>query len=167
MGAISAARPFRRRTNAGVRIPRGGIARPAATGTAGHSEAKKGGHGYARKARGEMPLGCGSFQNGRKAEFHCPRLASIRRAHHEYQSSVFQMIVCTNQATELLTVTFGHVIVEQGDFERLITDCRIHELLQRILGKKTLENEILKEAVEYATEKKWIARSPLLPGDGE
>jgi len=39
--------------------------------------------------------------------------------------------------------------------------------LQRVLGKKTLENEILKEAVEYATEKKWIARSPLLPGDGE
>ena len=39
--------------------------------------------------------------------------------------------------------------------------------LQRILGKKTLENEILKEAVEYATEKKWIARSPLLPGDDE
>ena len=37
--------------------------------------------------------------------------------------------------------------------------------LQRVLGKKTLENEILKEAVEYATEKKWIARSPLLPKD--
>ena len=35
--------------------------------------------------------------------------------------------------------------------------------LQRILGKKTLENEILKEAVGYAAEKKWIARSPLLP----
>ena len=39
--------------------------------------------------------------------------------------------------------------------------------LQRILGKKTLENEILKEAVEYAAEKKWIARSPLLPKDEE
>ena len=39
--------------------------------------------------------------------------------------------------------------------------------LQRILGKKTLENEILKEAVEYAAEKKWIARSPLLPKDGQ
>lgn len=38
---------------------------------------------------------------------------------------------------------------------------------QRVLGKKTLENEILNEAVEYATEKKWIARSPLLPGDGQ
>lgn len=35
--------------------------------------------------------------------------------------------------------------------------------LQRILGKKTLENEILKEAVEVAAAKKWIARSPLLP----
>lgn len=39
--------------------------------------------------------------------------------------------------------------------------------LQRVLGKKTLENEILKEAVEYAAEKKWIARSPLLPKDEE
>ncbi len=38
--------------------------------------------------------------------------------------------------------------------------------LQRILGKKTLENEILKEAVEFGAEKKWIARSPLLPKDG-
>lgn len=35
--------------------------------------------------------------------------------------------------------------------------------LQRVLGKKTLENEILKEAVEVAAAKKWIARSPLLP----
>ena len=37
--------------------------------------------------------------------------------------------------------------------------------LQRVLGKKTLENEILKEAVEVAAAKKWIARSPLLPKD--
>jgi transposase-like protein len=35
--------------------------------------------------------------------------------------------------------------------------------LHRILGKKTVENEILKEAVELAASKKWIARSPLLP----
>lgn len=39
--------------------------------------------------------------------------------------------------------------------------------LQRILGKKTLENEILKEAVEYSVAKKWIARSPLQSGDGQ
>ncbi len=37
--------------------------------------------------------------------------------------------------------------------------------LQRVLGKKTMENEILKEAVDFATQKKWIARSPLLPKD--
>jgi len=39
--------------------------------------------------------------------------------------------------------------------------------LQRVLGKKTLENETLKEAVELAVAKKWIARSPLLPGDDQ
>ena len=39
--------------------------------------------------------------------------------------------------------------------------------LQRLLGKKTLENELLKEAVEYGRQKKWIAHVPLLPEDGE
>jgi len=39
--------------------------------------------------------------------------------------------------------------------------------LHRVLGKKTLENKILKEAVEYAAEKNWIALSPLLDGDGQ
>jgi len=37
--------------------------------------------------------------------------------------------------------------------------------LQRVLGKKTLENEILREAVECAAAKKWMTRSPLPPGD--
>lgn len=32
--------------------------------------------------------------------------------------------------------------------------------LQRLLGKKTLENEILKEAAEVARTKKWLLRSP-------
>ena len=36
--------------------------------------------------------------------------------------------------------------------------------LQGALGRKTLENEILKEAVDFAKAKKWIARSPVLPG---
>lgn len=39
------------------------------------------------------------------------------------------------------------------------------KLLEAALGRKTLENEILKEAVEYAKSKKWIARSPVLPRD--
>ncbi len=37
--------------------------------------------------------------------------------------------------------------------------------LQRMLGKKVVENEILREAVEYGRAKKWIAHAPLLPGD--
>lgn len=40
-------------------------------------------------------------------------------------------------------------------------------LLQRMLGKKTMEAEILREAVELAREKKWIARSPLSDKDGQ
>jgi transposase len=39
--------------------------------------------------------------------------------------------------------------------------------LQRMLGKKTMEAEILREAVELAREKQWIARSPLLDKDGQ
>lgn len=39
--------------------------------------------------------------------------------------------------------------------------------LQRMLGKKTMEAEILKEAVELAREKKWIARSPLSNKDDQ
>jgi transposase len=39
--------------------------------------------------------------------------------------------------------------------------------LQRMLGKKTMEVEILREVVELAREKKWIARSPLLDKDGQ
>jgi transposase len=42
---------------------------------------------------------------------------------------------------------------------------RIREL-ERVLGKKTLENEILTEAVKLAHEKKLISRMPLLPEDG-
>jgi transposase len=37
--------------------------------------------------------------------------------------------------------------------------------LQRVLGKKTLENEILREAVKLAHEKKLILRLPSLPDE--
>lgn len=37
--------------------------------------------------------------------------------------------------------------------------------LQRLLGKKTMENEILREACEVAQAKKYISRAPLLAGD--
>ena len=37
--------------------------------------------------------------------------------------------------------------------------------LERLLGKKTMEVEILKDAIEIAREKKLILRMPLLPKD--
>lgn len=38
--------------------------------------------------------------------------------------------------------------------------------LEQALGRKSLENDILREAVDFAKSKKWLARSPVLPEDG-
>ena len=48
--------------------------------------------------------------------------------------------------------------------ELLALQKQIREL-QRVLGKKTLENEILREAVKLAHEKKLISRLPSLPDE--
>lgn len=48
---------------------------------------------------------------------------------------------------------------EQRELKRRIRD------LERALGRKTLEVEILKEAIEVGREKKLISRVPLLPED--
>lgn len=37
--------------------------------------------------------------------------------------------------------------------------------LQRLFGKKSMENEIFNEAVAVMRSRKWLARSPLLPRD--
>lgn len=60
----------------------------------------------------------------------------------------------------LVAVSAGEAVVPASELAAARAEIA---KLQRVLGKKTLENEILKEAVEYAAEKKWIARSPLLP----
>ena len=58
-----------------------------------------------------------------------------------------------------------------GANETVVAASELKEAVQRIkqleraLGRKTLENDILREAVEIAHEKKWIARAPLLPED--
>jgi transposase len=57
-----------------------------------------------------------------------------------------------------------------GANETVMPASELQEAMRRIkqlegaLGRKTLENEILKEAVDFAKAKKWIARSPILPG---
>jgi transposase len=62
----------------------------------------------------------------------------------------------------LCAVKAGEAVVPLSEAKEL--QRRIREL-ERILGRKTLENEILKEAVRIAREKKLISRVPLLPED--
>ncbi len=62
-------------------------------------------------------------------------------------------------------------LVAVGANEPVVPASEMTEALKRIkqlaaaLGRKTLVNEIPKEAVEYGKARKWIARSPLLPRD--
>ncbi|MGF6760525.1 transposase [Paraburkholderia sp. GAS33] len=62
----------------------------------------------------------------------------------------------------LSAVSAGEQVVPASDLAEAMKQIRE---LQRLLGKKTMEVEILREAVEYGRAKKLIARSPLLPGD--
>ena len=64
----------------------------------------------------------------------------------------------------LVAVSAGEAVVPASELAAARAEIA---KLHRVLGKKTLENEILKEAVEIAASKKWIARSPLLPGDDQ
>jgi transposase len=66
------------------------------------------------------------------------------------------------QDGSLASVAAGEPVVPASELAAATR--RIRDL-ERLLGRKTLENEILKEAVEIARDRKWIARSPLLPGD--
>lgn len=64
----------------------------------------------------------------------------------------------------LTAVSAGESVVPASELAS--TRAQIAQL-QRMLGKKTMEAEILKEAVELAREKKWIARSPLSNKDDQ
>lgn len=66
------------------------------------------------------------------------------------------------QQGSLASLAAGEAVVPASELAAAVR--KIREL-ERLLGRKTLENEILKEAVEVARERKWIARSPLLLGD--
>lgn len=69
------------------------------------------------------------------------------------------------EAGALTAVGSEECVVPEGEVRAL--QGRIREL-ERVLGKKTLENEILREAVQIGREKKLISRRPLLgKDDGE
>jgi transposase len=60
----------------------------------------------------------------------------------------------------LMSVKSQESLVPESEVKKLKKQIR---QLERMLGKKTIQNEILKEAVEIAREKKLISRQPL-PG---
>ncbi len=62
----------------------------------------------------------------------------------------------------LAAVQAGEEVVPASQFAAALKEI---QALQRLLGKKTMEVEILREAVEFGRAKKWIARMPLLPED--
>ena len=68
------------------------------------------------------------------------------------------------QEGSLTAVAAGEDVVPASELTAALKQVRE---LQRLLGKKTMEVEILKEAVEYGQSRKWIAHAPLLPKDGE
>ena len=68
------------------------------------------------------------------------------------------------QEGSLTAVAAGEEVVTASELTAALKQVRE---LQRLLGKKTMEVEILKEAVEYAQSRKWIAHVPLLPSDKE
>jgi transposase len=62
----------------------------------------------------------------------------------------------------LSAISANERVIGASEVKRL--QRRIREL-ERLLGKKTMEVEILKEAIEIAREKKLISRVPLPPED--
>jgi len=68
------------------------------------------------------------------------------------------------QDGSLSAVSAGEEVVPASELAEALKHIRE---LQRLLGKKTVEVEILREAVEYGRTKKWITRSLSLPGDDQ
>ncbi|MGF6962670.1 transposase [Paraburkholderia youngii] len=66
------------------------------------------------------------------------------------------------QEGSLTAAKAGESVVSASELAAAIKEIKE---LQRLLGKKTLEVEILKEVVEWGRSKNLITRSLLLPGD--
>jgi transposase len=90
----------------------------------------------------EQP-GMSISQVARKYEVHPNQLFHWRRLIHE---------------GALVAVGREERVVPESEVKRLTTQIRE---LQRLLGKKTMEVEILKDALEIAREKKLLLRMPL------
>jgi transposase len=88
-------------------------------------------------------------------------VSGVARRHQVNANQVFAWRKLYQDGS-LSAVSAGEQVVPASDLVQAMKQIRE---LQRLLGKKTMEVEILREAVEYGRAKKLIARSPLLPGD--
>ena len=79
----------------------------------------------------------------------------VARQHGIAPSLLFRWRKLSSQGA-LEAVGADESVVPASEYKSL--QLQVREL-QRLLGKKTLENEILKEAAEVAREKKWLVRS--------
>jgi transposase len=93
--------------------------------------------------------------------------ASVSAVARRYGVNANQVFAWRKQYQEgsLAAVKAGESVVPASELAAAIKEIKEIKELQRLLGKKTLEVEILKEAVEWGRSKNLIARSPLLPGD--
>jgi len=88
-------------------------------------------------------------------------VSGVARRHQVNANQVFAWRKLYQDGS-LSAVSAGEQVVPASELTEAMKQIRE---LQRLLGKKTMEVEILREAVEYGRAKKLIARSPLLPGD--
>lgn len=88
-------------------------------------------------------------------------VSSVARRHGVNANQVF-LWRKLHQEGSLTAVHSGEQVVPVSQWAAALKEIKA---LQRLLGKKTLENELLREAVEYGRARNWIARSPLCAGD--
>ncbi len=86
-------------------------------------------------------------------------VAEVARKHHVGVSSLIKWRKLANNGS-LISIKSEEPPMSASEAKQLKK--RVREL-ERLLGRKTLENQLLKEAVEIAREKKLISRQPL-PG---
>ncbi len=92
---------------------------------------------------------------------HCVSVVARRNGINANQLFLWRKLY---QDGSLSAVSAGEAVVPASELTDALKQIRE---LQRMLGKKTMEAEVLKEAVEIARSRKWIAHSPLLPGDDQ
>ena len=83
---------------------------------------------------------------------------------HGIQPSLLFKLKKQYQEGSLAAVAAGEEVVPASELSAALKQIRE---LQRLLGKKTMENEILKEAVECGQSRKRTAYAPLLPKNKE